>query len=166
MSTNDRSSLATASQPVAMRAVAFDVGLRRTGVALSDPTGTLARPWRALAGSDPDVALRLIEELKTEEAGLHLVLVGVPKHLDGTPTALTPRALAFADALRSCGLPVVLQDERLTSIDAESRLAVEERDWRKRKLKLDAASAAVILQDYLDSLAREARAGGSSFDEP
>ena len=44
----------------------------------------------------------------------------------------------------------MLQDERLTSVEAESRLAVRERDWRKRKARLDAAAAAVILQDYLD----------------
>jgi len=47
-------------------------------------------------------------------------------------------------------LEVHLQDERLTSVEAESRLAVREKDWRRRKAKLDAASAAIILQDYLD----------------
>jgi RNase H-fold protein (predicted Holliday junction resolvase) len=46
---------------------------------------------------------------------------------------------------------VVLQDERLTSREAESRLALREKDWRRRKLLLDAAAAAVILQDYLDA---------------
>ena len=48
-------------------------------------------------------------------------------------------------------MPVILQDERLSSTEAESRLARRERDWRKRKQQLDAAAAAVILQDYLDS---------------
>ena len=54
---------------------------------------------------------------------------------------------------RACapdGLPVVLQDERLTSREAESRLALREKDWRVRKEQLDAAAAAIILQDYLD----------------
>jgi putative Holliday junction resolvase len=46
---------------------------------------------------------------------------------------------------------VILQDERLSSHEAESRLAMRERDWRRRKAKLDAAAAAVVLQDYLDS---------------
>ena len=49
-------------------------------------------------------------------------------------------------------MPVRLQDERLSSHEAESRLAVNEKDWRRRKAQLDAAAAAVILQDYLDSL--------------
>jgi putative Holliday junction resolvase len=64
---------------------------------------------------------------------------------------MTPRVQAFAAALRArLAVPVVLQDERLTSREAESRLAVREKDWRARKKQLDAAAAAVILQDYLD----------------
>ena len=51
-------------------------------------------------------------------------------------------------------MPVILQDERLSSVEAESRLAVGEKDWRKRKGKLDAAAAAVILQDFLDARPR------------
>jgi putative Holliday junction resolvase len=65
---------------------------------------------------------------------------------------------AFVAALRRrTTLPVVEVDERLTSREAESRLAVRERDWRKRKARLDAAAAAVILQDYLDDRPREDR---------
>ncbi len=57
----------------------------------------------------------------------------------------------FIDALKQrTAIPIVAADERLTSREAESRLAVRERDWRKRKQKLDAAAAAIILQDYLD----------------
>ena len=61
------------------------------------------------------------------------------------------------------GLVVHLQDERLTSHEAESRLAVRERDWRRRKAKLDAAAAAVILQDYLDG---RARVGAQTAEPP
>lgn len=66
---------------------------------------------------------------------------------------MTPRVRKFAAELgRLTALPVTLQDERLTSREAESRLAVLEKDWRARKAKLDAAAAAIILQDYLDAL--------------
>ena len=59
---------------------------------------------------------------------------------------------AFVAALRKrTAVPVITQDERLTSVEAESRLAVREKDWRRRKAKLDAAAAAIILQEYLDS---------------
>jgi putative Holliday junction resolvase len=136
-----------------MRVVAFDVGTRRTGVALSDATATLATPWRTLAGPGVGEARALVRELVAAEEGLAAVVVGLPKRLDGSPTHLTAHARAFADALRELGVPVVLQDERLTSVDAEARLAISERDWRRRKARLDAASAAVLLQEYLDQQA-------------
>ena len=78
-------------------------------------------------------------------------MLGLPRRLDGSPHEQTARALAFAEALRArIPQPIVMQDERLSSVEAESRLAVRDRDWRSRKKKLDAAAAAVILQDYLD----------------
>ena len=64
---------------------------------------------------------------------------------------MTPLVERFVGELRTAtGLPVALQDERLSSHEAESRLATREKDWRVRKKQLDAAAAAVILQDYLD----------------
>jgi putative pre-16S rRNA nuclease len=93
-----------------------------------------------------------IKQLRTEDDGLGAIVVGWPRRLDGTPTDQTSFVEAFARALeRRTDVPVVLQDERLSSTEAESRLAVRERDWRRRKAKLDAAAAAIILQDYLDS---------------
>ena len=78
-------------------------------------------------------------------------LLGMPAALDGTRTSESARAAAFIAALaRRTPLPIASEDERLTSREAESQLAVRERDWRKRKQKLDAAAAAIILQDYLD----------------
>jgi putative Holliday junction resolvase len=65
---------------------------------------------------------------------------------------MTPRVRKFAQELaRLTALPVTLQDERLTSREAESRLALREKDWRARKARLDAAAAAIILQDFLDT---------------
>ena len=65
---------------------------------------------------------------------------------------MTARVTAFVAELgRLTGLQVALQDERLTSREAESRLAIAEKDWRVRKERLDAAAAAIILQDYLDA---------------
>ena len=90
--------------------------------------------------------------LAAEDDGVAAIVVGLPRRLDGTPNEMTPRVELFAQELGSLTrLPVVLQDERLTSREAESRLAVREKDWRARKQQLDAASAAIILQDYLDT---------------
>ena len=93
-----------------------------------------------------------MRRLAAEDDGVATVVVGLPRRLDGTPTDLTPRVQQFArDLGLTTQLPVVLQDERLTSVEAESRLAEREKNWRARKQKLDAAAAAIILQDYLDT---------------
>jgi putative holliday junction resolvase len=139
-----------------MRSVGLDIGERRIGVAVSDATGTLARPLGVLrsAGLDVDaldIVVREIARLAGEEDGIGAIVVGLPRRLDGTPTEMTPRVEQFARALgATTSLPVALQDERLSSREAESRLALRDKDWRSRKAKLDAAAAAIILQDYLD----------------
>jgi putative Holliday junction resolvase len=141
-----------------VRVLGIDYGARRVGLALSDATGTLASPWRRLERPPSEAeTLRLItgiiETLRREDDGLMAVVVGWPRRLDGAPTHQTPLVEAFSRALAErTGLQVVLQDERLSSHAADERLAERGvRDWRARKKKLDAAAAAVILQDYLDS---------------
>lgn len=138
-----------------MRILGIDVGRRRIGLAVSDATRTLARPLTTLTvGGDAgavDQVMQEISRLAGEEDGLSAIVVGLPAQLDGSPTQQTPHVMAFIQALKArTAIPVVGEDERLTSREAESRLAVRERDWRKRKARLDAAAAAVILQDYLD----------------
>jgi putative Holliday junction resolvase len=139
------------------RVVGIDVGERRVGLAVSDATQTLARPLTTLTVSgSQDAVTRVvmeIERLAAEEDGVVAIVVGLPLRLDGTPSQQTPRVAAFVDALAArTALPIARMDERLTSREAESRLAVRERDWRRRKERLDAAAAAIILQDYLDTL--------------
>jgi putative Holliday junction resolvase len=133
----------------------IDVGGRRVGLAISDPSRTLARPLLTLAVDSPaDSVAKVAAEiarLVAEEDGLATIVVGAPARLDGTPSDQTAVVDAFVDALRGkTALPIAREDERLTSREAESRLSVRERDWRKRKALIDAAAAAIILQDYLD----------------
>jgi putative Holliday junction resolvase len=139
-----------------VRFVGLDVGERRIGVAVSDLTGTLARPLTVLKPSGLDVdAVEIVAQeigrLAREEDGVAAIIVGLPRRLDGTATDMTPRVEQFARLIGAkTSLPVTLQDERLSSREAESRLAIRDKDWRSRKARLDAAAAAVILQDYLD----------------
>ena len=139
-----------------VRLLGLDVGDRRVGLAGSDPSGTWARPLcRGMRrnGID-DVVLAVVDEIRRLQAdadGLEGIVVGLPRHLDGSASEQTMRVRAFADRLRSeTDLPLAFQDERLSSREAESRLALSDRDWRHRKSSLDAAAAAVILQDHLD----------------
>jgi putative Holliday junction resolvase len=138
-----------------MRVLGIDVGQRRVGLAISDPSGTLARPLLTLrVTSAADAIDRIAAEvtrLAAEDDGLAAVVVGMPARLDGSPTTATPAAMELVEALKQrTPVPVVTEGERLTSREAESRLAARERDWRKRKEQLDAVAAAIILQDYLD----------------
>ena len=143
-----------------MRILGVDVGRKRTGLALSDPTARLATPWKTVPTSgSPAACARRIAELIAEAAdplddaaGVAEIVVGLPRRLDGRDTTETAYARALAAAVeQKTGLPVHLQDERLTSRDAEARLAEREPDWRRRKERLDAAAAAIILQDFLDA---------------
>jgi putative Holliday junction resolvase len=137
------------------RILAVDVGARRVGLAISDASRTLARPLETIAvTSDADAVDRVarrIAQLAGEEDGLATIVVGMPSGLDGLPTTQTSRVAAFIGSLKArTSLTIATEDERLTSREAESRLALRERDWRKRKEKLDAVAAAIILQDFLD----------------
>jgi putative Holliday junction resolvase len=142
-----------------VRVLAFDLGIRRTGVAISDASGTLARPLDVIHGTSLKAQwtnlLDVIARVQLDDEQLDAIVVGVPRRLDGSPTDFTPAALDFIARLsRKLPIPVVAIDERLTSVEAEALLAVRERDWRRRKAQLDAAAAAVLLQDYLDSRQR------------
>jgi putative Holliday junction resolvase len=142
-----------------VRVLGIDYGARRVGLAVSDATGLLARPLKTLdrsrLGSDAalvDAVLVAVAEMSSEDEPFGAIVVGLPRRLDGSPNDQTPKVEAFVTRLAGrTPLPVVLQDERLTSVEAESRLAMKEKDWRRRKQMLDAAAAAVMLQDYLDA---------------
>jgi len=149
-----------------MRVVGVDVGARRIGLAISDATRTLARPLETIAVTTAaDAVARVaarIAELAAEDDGVAAIVVGLPRRLDGAETDMTRAAAAFVTALGArTPLPIVTEDERLTSVEAERRLAARERDWKKRKEKIDAAAAAIVLQDYLD---RHAATAGDAGD--
>lgn len=155
-----------------MRLVGVDLGTRRIGLALSDASGTLASPWKTIAAAaSPDTSAQSVASALEEFAGasssdssdaITAIVVGLPQRLGGGDTHLTEAVRAFATALAGAtGLTVHFQDERLSSHEAEARLGVGERDWRKRKPKLDAAAAAVILQDFLDTCVDRTHVAGS-----
>ena len=150
-----------------MRLLGVDLGQRRIGLAVSDGSAILARPWKTIqAGVSPGESAQLVLAAAAEclreldEPALAAVVIGLPRRLNGQDTGQTQSARAFAAALSATpgAPPVHLQDERLSSHEAERLLAEREPDWRVRKKKLDAAAAAVILQDFLDSRPRAAMA--------
>lgn len=142
------------------RTIALDYGERRIGVAVSDPTRTIAQPLTTLqrrAGKRPpwpEIA-RLVEENEVDEA-----VVGLPLDLSGDETAWTAEVRRFGDDLaRRTGLPVRWIDERMTSVAAERAVRGMglKRSEREQKERIDAAAAALILDAWLRQRSREAQ---------
>ena len=134
--------------------MALDVGDRRVGIALSDPTGTLATPFGAVerGESDVDEILRL-----AEREGAGAIVVGMPYTLAGARGEQAAKTAAFVRALRdkARGIPVSTLDERLSTAQAKRLLRESDSGRRKTRRRqdrgrTDAAAAAVILQGYLD----------------
>ena len=135
--------------------LAFDYGLRRTGVASGSRTLGRGSPLRTIA-AEGQARFAPIEALIREWRPDALV-VGVPRHPDGADHENTRRAQRFARQLQGrFGLPVFPSDERLSSVDAESELSSAGlKGWRERKAVLDAAAARIILQTFLDACRHE-----------
>lgn len=134
--------------------LAFDFGLERIGVAVGEFESGQAHALAVLAGSRSDARWRAIGELIAQWQPVRIV-VGLPVSLDGREHEMTRRCRRFANRLGGrFRLPVDLVDERLSSVAAGERLREAGYSSRQSRAKLDAAAAAVILQDYLDDAAR------------
>ena len=139
-----------------MKIMAIDYGTKRTGVAVSDESGMLARPLTTIAAEAPECLLAALAAIIAEHRPSALV-VGNPRRLDGTPGTHAAAVEALAEALRArVALPVTLWDEALTTVEAHARLLEGGARRRKRRTDIDQAAAAVLLQDFLDHRPRTA----------
>lgn len=134
-----------------MRVLAVDHGEKNIGLALSDETGTLARPLGVIKHIARVLDAAQVAA-RAEAEGAELILVGVSYHEDGNPNRAGRRAINFAEALRAqTRLPVELRDESLTTQDARAARQAAGARQKQRAGHLDEWAAAVLLQDYLDS---------------
>ena len=134
-----------------MRILAIDYGSTRIGLALSDPTGTLARPLPFVpAKGDAKLAREIAERAKKEEA--HLILLGLPRNMDGSSGEAAAKVQAFAALLgQATPIAIKLIDERLSTVQASRQLQEAGRNARQQRGKIDSEAACVLLQGYLDS---------------
>jgi putative Holliday junction resolvase len=141
------------------RILCIDYGTKRHGLALSDGLRMTARGIEVL--ERPRTRAEEFGHLKSlvEEHGVDLVVMGLPRNMDGTPGTHHDEVVKYAEALTGfLGLDIHLVDERQTTVQAMSHLArTGTGGWRKRKERVDAVAAAIILQSYLDGghVARE-----------
>jgi putative Holliday junction resolvase len=131
------------------RILGLDPGERRIGVALSDPTGTIASPHSVIDRRAVDPAIAVQELCAKYE--VDKIVVGLPTSLSGTegPSAVAARAFGTLIA-QATGLPMEYQDERFTTVTAEAALLEGGMTRAKRRDVRDKVAAAVILQTYLD----------------
>ncbi len=135
----------------APRLVAVDYGKKRVGLAVADPLRIFARPFGTFA---PGEAVAALQRLHADE-GIETLVVGWPLLPDGSEGEATTWVQAFIERLRAAlpGVEIVRWDERYTSVRAKEaiRAAGARRKARRDKARVDAAAAAILLQEYLDA---------------
>lgn len=132
-----------------MRIMAIDYGDAHTGIAISDPTGFLAGFTTTIDAYRPEVVADRIVDL-VKEHGVEELVLGYPKNMDGSIGPRAEKAAAMGELLKSLtSLPVILWDERRTTIDAHQILMTGGKNAKKRKKVVDAVAASLILEGYL-----------------
>jgi putative Holliday junction resolvase len=150
--------------------LAIDYGKKRLGLALSDEEGVTSRPFATWTRTNRRRDLTRLRELVRQQ-GIRRIVVGLPLHLDGTPSEMSEEAKSFANRVeKALGLPVEMMDERLTSWEAHETLAAANSNTRERrgssgrrtemlkKATVDDLAAAIILRDYLQRARNGSRA--------
>jgi len=142
-----------------MRILAVDPGSKQVGLAVSDPTGTIATALSTLPATPAET---LAERIATAaaEVSAERIIIGLPLRLDGSrgPEAAAAERLA-AGVRQASGLPVQMVDERLTTAAAERSLIEGGVRREKRRASIDRVAAVILLQGHLDGLRRSKRAG-------
>jgi putative holliday junction resolvase len=142
-----------------MRILAVDPGSKRVGMAVSDPTGTIATALSTLPATPPETLAARIASAAAEQSA-ERIIVGLPLRLDGShgPEAAAAERLA-AGVRKASGLPVQTVDERLTTAAAERSLIEGGARREKRRASIDRVAAVILLQGHLDGLRRSQSAG-------
>ena len=140
-----------------MRSLGLDIGDRRIGVAISDPSGFLASPLTIVVRDDDEKAIaKIIKFLNQYQVGR--VVVGLPYLLDGSFGEQARKTAHFTEKLsKQAGIDIESWDERFSTVAAEGLMIEAGMRKAKRKSQRDAAAAALILQGYLDSLTNSAK---------
>ena len=131
--------------------MSVDLGKARTGIAVCDKTEFLASPYTVIFEKSPKALPTKVAQA-AKDVKAELIVVGLPKNMDGSEGESAQSARAFAETLRELtGIETVMQDERGTTVTAHNFLNTTNTRGKKRKNVVDEVAATIILQDYLDS---------------
>lgn len=137
-----------------MRILGLDLGEKTIGVAVSDPLGFTAQGVKTILRKNKNADL---EEIKSicKEYGVDTIVVGLPKNMNGTIGPQGEKAINFGELIKeAAGLPIVMWDERLTTVAATRAMLEADLSRAKRKKIVDKIASTYILQGYLDSLSK------------
>ncbi len=137
-----------------MRAMGLDLGTRTLGISISDATKTIASSYTTIRfpDSDYEVLLPQIQKI-VEEQKIDLIVLGFPKNMNNTVGDRGETTISFQQKLKDyLNMDVVLQDERLSTVEATHYLLEADLSRKKRKNKIDSVAANIILQTYLDKM--------------
>jgi putative Holliday junction resolvase len=138
-----------------MRILAIDPGTRRIGLALSDELGIIAQPLEFVAAEPLARVINRLREIIAEK-DVKLLLVGMPRNMDGTYGPAAQKAREFVAAITEpVAIPIKFWDERLTTAQANRVLIQGNVRREQRKEKVDKTAAAILLQSYLDAVTPE-----------
>ena len=132
------------------RFLAIDYGSKRVGLAISDPTKKIAKAYKTITNDSLDALLSCIKnEIKLNS--IEKIILGLPIGMSGKNTSQTELVLKFNDMLKNfLSIPVVLEDERLTSLHAKKSLVFQGFKTTSNKENIDSTAAALLLQNYIN----------------
>lgn len=137
-----------------MKYLGLDLGTRTLGISISDLTHTIATTYKTIRYQEEDYD-SLIKQLKNiiEEEKIEKIILGLPKNMNNTIGESAERCFKFKDKIeKTLKIEVIMQDERLTTIEATNYMIEANISRKKRKTKIDSLAANIILQTYLDRM--------------
>ena len=133
------------------RSLGIDLGSKRIGIALSDNSNIIASPYKTLIFNNQKDLLNQLGEL-INEFDIKTIVLGLPLGMNGEDSLQTKKIREFKSSLSIFNIPIIYEDERLSSVSAKKSMAIQNIKTGHNKSEIDMRAAAIILQQYLDKV--------------
>lgn len=131
------------------RCIGIDLGTKRVGLALSDSLNIIASPFKTLTFIDNDDLVSKLSNIINDN-NVKTIILGLPLNMSGVDTEQTKKVRYFKDSLTKLNIPILFEDERLSSVSAKKSLVMQNVKTGHNKAEIDRTAAAIILQQFLD----------------
>ena len=133
------------------RSLGIDLGSRRVGIALSDNSNIIASPFKTLVYNNQKDLVNQLGEL-IDEFNIKTIVLGLPLSMNGIDSPQTKKIRDFKSSLLTFNIPIIYEDERLSSVSAKKSMVIQNIKTGHNKSEIDMRAAAIILQQYLDKI--------------